>query len=165
MEVAQGKGIGYIAGSVDHAGVHLGRISRKGRNPIPWDVQDFEVIAHEIDASENNIGGSTDNTQRVKELCCPYLVSAGMEGGIKDIFTMNPFQCKVRSTAEFIACDLTYNESLEYPYIINAVAFYDDTLEWVVVPCVYLDKEGAKGFGLAYKKCLKSVLLTILNSK
>lgn len=74
MEVAQGKGIGYISGTVDNAGAHLGRILsalKKGRNPIQWDVQNFEVIAHEIDASKENIGGSSDNTQRVKELCHP----------------------------------------------------------------------------------------------
>lgn len=65
---------------------------------------------------------------------------------------MNPFQCKVLSTAEFTECDLTYNESIEYPYLFNAVAFNDDTMEWVVVARVRLDKEGAKGYGLAYKK-------------
>lgn len=65
---------------------------------------------------------------------------------------MNSFQCKVLSTAEFIECDLTYNESIEYPYLFNAVAFNDDTMEWVVVARVCLDKEGAKGYGLAYKK-------------
>ena len=87
------------------AQAHLGRISsalKKGKNPIQWDVQNLETTADEIDASEEGIGGSTDNTQKVKELCRPYWVSAGIEGGIKYIFTMNPFQCKVLSTAEFI---------------------------------------------------------------
>ena len=155
MEVAQGKGIGYIPGTVDQAGVHLGRISnvlRKGRNQTQWNVQDFEQIAEEIDNSEEDIGGTADSTRRVKELCHPYLVSAGIEGGIKYIFTMNPFQCKVLSTAEFIECDLTYNESIEYPYLFNAVAFNVETMEWVVVARVRLDKEGAKGYGLAYGK-------------
>ena len=61
LEVAQGKGIGYIPGTADHAGAHLGRISsalKKGKNPIQWDVQNFEVTADEIDASEENIGGT-----------------------------------------------------------------------------------------------------------
>jgi hypothetical protein len=49
-------------------------------------------------------------------------------------------------------CDLTYNESIEYPYLFNAVAFNDDTMKWVVVARVRLDKEGAKEYGLAYKK-------------
>ena len=115
-------------------------------------MQNFETIADDIDASEENIGGSTGNVRRVKELCRPYLVSAGIEGGIQYIFTMNPFQCKVLSTAEFIECDLTYNESIEYRYLFNAVAFNDDTMEWVVVARVRLDKEGSKGYGLAYKK-------------
>jgi hypothetical protein len=90
----------------------------------------------------------------VKELCRPYLVSASIEGGIKYIFTMNPFQCKVLSTAEFIECDLTYNEPTEYPYLFNAVAFNDDKMEcyWVIVAHVRLHEEGAKQYGLAYKK-------------
>ena len=169
MEVAQGKGIGYIPGTVDHAGAHLGRISnalKKGKNPSQWNVQNFETIADDIDASEENIGGSTGNVRRVKELCRPYLVSAGIEGGIQYIFTMNPFQCKVLSTAEFIECDLTYNESIEYRYLFNAVAFNDDTMEWVVVARVRLDKEGSKGYMvLRTKRCSKSVLLTIPSSK
>jgi hypothetical protein len=57
----------------------------------------------------------------------------------------------VLSTAEFIECDLTYNKSIEYLYLFNAVAFNDDTMEWVVVARVRLDKERAKGYGLAYK--------------
>ena len=84
------------------------------------------------------------------------LISAGIEGGIKYILTMNPFQSKILSTAEFIECDLTYNESIEYPYLFNAVAFNDDIMEWVVVARVRLDREGAKGYGLAYKKIFEN---------
>ena len=124
---------------------------KKGKNPTQWNVQNFETIAD--DASEENIGGSTGNVRRVKELYMSFISgSAGIEGVIKYIFTMNPFQCKVLSTAEFIECDLTYNESIEYRYLFNAVAFNDDTMEWVVVVRVRLDKEGAKGYSLAYKK-------------
>ena len=155
LEVAQGKGIGYIPGTVDQAGAHLGRISsamKNGRNTTQWDVQNFESIADEIDAAEEDISGISDNVEKVKELCRPYLVSAGIEGGIKYIFIMNSFQCKVLSTEEFIECDLTYNESIEYPFLFNVVAFNDDTMEWIVVARVRMDKEGAKGYGLAYKK-------------
>ena len=33
LEVTQGKGIGYIPGTVDHAGAHLVRISSALKNP------------------------------------------------------------------------------------------------------------------------------------
>lgn len=65
---------------------------------------------------------------------------------------MNPFQCKVLSTAQFTECDLTYNESIECPYLFNVLAFNDDTMD---VARVHLDKEGAKGYGLAYRKMLE----------
>ena len=68
---------------------------KNGRNTTQWDMQNFESIADEIDAAEEDISGISDNVQKVKELCRPYLVSAGIEGGIKYIFTMNSFQCKV----------------------------------------------------------------------
>ena len=53
----------------------------------------FETIAiDDIDASEEDIGGTMDNTQKVMELCRPYLVSARIEGGIK--YIQIPFRAK-----------------------------------------------------------------------
>ena len=46
-------------------------------------MQNFEAVADEIDAAEENISGSTNSAQRVKELCHSYVVSAEIEGGIK----------------------------------------------------------------------------------
>ena len=41
----------------------------------------------------------------------PYLVSAGIEKGIKYIFTMTPLMMKVANSAEFMQCDITYDET------------------------------------------------------
>ena len=40
----------------------------------------------------------------------PYLVSAGIEEGIRYIFTMLPLMAKVASEAKFIQCDITYDD-------------------------------------------------------
>ena len=47
----------------------------------------------------------------------PYLISAGIEGGITYIFTMSPLMAKVASEAKFTQCDITYDELPEYLYI------------------------------------------------
>ena len=63
----------------------------------------------------------------------PYLVSAGIEEGIRYIFTMLPLMAKVASEAEFIQCDIMYDDIQEYPYIFNAVAFNSVSMEWMVI--------------------------------
>ena len=54
--------------------------------------------------------------------------------------------------AEFVEADITFNESREYPYLFNLVAFEDTTLEWTIVSRVRMDKEGAKAHALAFRK-------------
>ena len=54
--------------------------------------------------------------------------------------------------AEFVEADITFNESREYPYLFNLVAFDDTTLEWTIVSRVRMDKEGAKAHALAFRK-------------
>ena len=46
-----------------------------------------------------------------------YLVSASIEEGIKYIFTMTPLMMKVANSAEFMQCDITYDETREYPML------------------------------------------------
>ena len=44
--------------------------------------------------------------------------------------------------SEFIEADITHNETKEYPYLCNVVAFNDVTiLDWVVVSRVRMDKQ------------------------
>ena len=44
------------------------------------------------------------------------------------MFTMNPLMSEVLSKAEFIQADITFNETKEYPYLFNVVAFNDMTI-------------------------------------
>ena len=52
-------------------------------------------------------------------------MAAGVEDGIKFIFTMSPLMSRVAAGAEFMQYDITYDEFREYSYIFNAVVFND----------------------------------------
>ena len=45
------------------------------------------------------------------------------------------------SKAEFIEADITYSETKEYPYLLNAAAFNVTAMDWVVVNRVRLTKQ------------------------
>ena len=76
---------------------------------------------------------SSDSQQqgRYREQGRPYLVSAGVENGIKYAFAMSPLMSEMLSTAEFLQTDITYNENSQYPYLFNVVVFSDITMEWM----------------------------------
>ena len=48
--------------------------------------------------------------------------------------------------------DITYNETKEHPYLFNMAAFNNVTMEWMVVGHVRMDKQGADGYALAFRK-------------
>ena len=142
-EVSKGKGLGYIPAAVDRACANLDRISRvmkKARNDtllcsVGWDVTSFEEVADDIDGEDSQHCSNFShpaNAER-RKLSRPYLISAGIDSGIRYVFTMNPLMSKVLSKAEFIEADITFNETKEYPYLFNVVAFNDTTMEWIVV--------------------------------
>lgn len=37
------------------------------------------------------------------------------------------------SKSDFVEADITYNETREYPYLFNMVAFNYTTMDWMVV--------------------------------
>ena len=61
-----------------------------------------------------------------------YLVSAGFENGINFIFTMSPLMNQVTSGADFMTLH-NYDETNDYPYLFNAVAFNDILMEWMII--------------------------------
>ena len=87
----------------------------------------------------------------------PYLVSAGIEEGIKYIFTMTPLMMKVANSAEFMQCDITYDETREYPYLFNAVVFNYTLIKWMIIARIRLDKQCSTAYFLAFKKLLEKV--------
>ena len=48
--------------------------------------------------------------------------------------------------------DITFNETREYPYLFNMVAFNYVTMDWVVVSRIRMDKQDAAAHALAYSK-------------
>jgi len=101
-------------------------------------------MADEID--ENNAFHGRTFLQsmwsELAKLSTPYLVSAGIEHGIQYIFTMNPLMSKILCKAEFIEAD----ETKEYPYLFNAAAFNETTMDWVVVSRVRLTKQDHQAY-------------------
>ena len=61
----------------------------------------FEEVADVIDKEVNEIGD--EELTMYKKHGRPYLVSTGMENGIKHIFTMPPFMSQIASQADFIS--------------------------------------------------------------
>ena len=112
-----------------------------------WSPLDFEEVANSIDQEDNDLSG--DNDEKLKEyrkLGKPYRISAGLEGGVKFIFTMSPLMATVAANSEFIQTDITY----DYPYIFNAVAFNCTSMEWMVI--------GRVRFGKAEQRSLLSCI-------
>ena len=58
----------------------------------------------------------------------------------------------ILAESEFIEADITYNETKEYPYLFNVVAFNDVTLDWVIVSRVRIDKQDGNAYALAFSK-------------
>ena len=54
--------------------------------------------------------------------------------------------------SEIIEADITCNETREYPYLFNKVAFSYVTMDWFVVSRVRMTKQAASTYCLAYSK-------------
>ena len=92
----------------------ISRVMKKARNnslacSVGWDVSSFEEVADDIDANDevhsNNY--SQMASANLSQLSRPYLISAGIDNGIRYMFTMNPLMSEVLSKAEFIQADIT----------------------------------------------------------
>ena len=162
-EVARGIGLPVIPSAVDSASAHLGKISREmkkarecsGLTSKQWSPTDFEEVANEID--EADISKSADSKARIqmyKQYGRPYLVAAGIEDGIRFIFTMTPLMAKIAAASEFIQTDVTYDESRDYPYLFNAVAFDEITMEYTIIARVRLSQQTAEAYALSFKKVI-----------
>ena len=91
-----------------------------------------------MDKRDSEWGGG-DECEKFGNFGRPYLVSTGIEDGIPFIFTMLPYMSKIASEADFLQCDITYDDCKEYPYLLNTVAFDHTTMEWVVVARIRID--------------------------
>ena len=125
-EIASGKALGFLPAAVDGASCHSGKVSlviketkeREGLTEKYWSPLDFEEVANSIDQEDNDLSGDDDEKlKEYRKLGRPYLISAGLEGGVKFIFTMSPLMATVAANSEFIQTDITYDNSEDYPYI------------------------------------------------
>ena len=104
-----------------------------------WDITTFEKVADDIDSNDTAVIGEPLSRQsKLSSLSRPYLISAGIQEGINYIFCMSPLML---SEAQFIEADITYNETVEYPYLFNAAVFNYVTMEWVVTCRIRMDKQ------------------------
>ena len=98
----------FIPSAVDGASCHLGKLRREvkktrecsGLSNKNWSPADFEKVTDEIDHDIKNSGDPELRVQKYKQYGQPYLVSAGIEKGIKFIFTMTPLMSSVASEAD-----------------------------------------------------------------
>ena len=104
------------------------------------------------DSRDDELTGDSIDSHQLKSLARPYLVAAGIENGIQFIFCMSPFMSSLLAESEFVEADITYNETREYPYLFNMVAFSYITMDWVVVSRVRMNKQDASAYSLAYSK-------------
>ena len=165
-EIAKGVEVPIIPGAIDKASNHLGKISRElhkekrltsaGSN---WDVTHFEAIADDLDINDDKYSGDAgSSSNQMRKLSRPYLASVGIENGIKFRCCMNPLMSSILAESEFIEADITYNETKEYPYLFNVVAFNDVTLEWVVVSRVRMDKQDGNAYAFKNVKLITQIL-------
>ena len=132
-----------------------------------WSPSEFESIADKIDKDDEILSGACEEDKKVYKMYGqPYLVSAGFEDGINYIFTMSPLMIQIASGADFMQCDITYDETRDYPYLFNAVVFNHTLMEWMIIGRIRLDKQNANAYCLIFKKlfakCSKNSLLGLV---
>ena len=59
---------------------------------------------------------------------------------------------RIADNADFMQCDVTYDETREYPYFFNAVVF-NDTL--MVIGRIRLNEQNSNAYCLTFKKLLE----------
>ena len=59
---------------------------------------------------------------------------------------------EILSKSEFVEADITYNETREYPYLFNMVAFNYTTMDWMVISRVRLTRQNSEAYALAFSK-------------
>ena len=104
IDISQGKRLEFVPGVVDKASTLLGHIRTEVKKAKltssaekTFDFLQLEQNLDKIDAEEIKQLGDTTQGYVVKKLSRPYLVFAGMEDGIKYIFTMNPYMNELLS--------------------------------------------------------------------
>ena len=59
---------------------------------------------------------------------------------------MSPLMSKVATGAEFMQCDVTYDECQEYRYLFTAVVFNLTTMEWRIICRIRMDRQDSNAY-------------------
>ena len=102
-------------------------------------------------------GDVRDSGHTYKSYGRPYLCAAGIEDSIQYVFVISPLMSKLTAGADFMQCDITYNETREYPYIFNTVVFNYTTMECMVTGRIGMNKQGSNGYALAFRKLFSKI--------
>lgn len=160
-DVSLGTGVGFVPSAIDSASSHLGRVAREvakkknmlGLRDKSWSPCNLEDATVAIDEEDHEKAHDTNQNDKYSKYGHPYLVSAGVESGIKYSFIMSPLMAQLLSQTQFLQTDITYNDNTDlYPYLFNAVAFNDITMDWMVVCRVWLNTQSNLGYKLAFEK-------------
>ena len=173
QSVSQGVGVGYMIGLEDKAACNTDRLRyqlKKVQGPkldSNTIIAQFEDIATEIDEADEcgssplSGGASIVETsqEKYRRLGRPYIRSAGIEEGMKYVLVMSPLMSKTLASSPFIETDITYNETKEYPYLFNAIAFDPITMHWMIVCRIRITKQTKEAhafcFKLMFDRCKK----------
>ena len=69
--------------------------------------------------------------------------------------TMSPLMNQIADNVDFMQCDITYDETKEYPYLFNAVVFNATLMEWMIIGRIRWNKQNSSAHCLAFKKLLE----------
>ena len=148
-----------VPGVVDTASGHMGKLAREVKKAklqslfgSNWNVYEIEDIADKVDAEEDKFTRNRMDSQKVKKICRPYLVSAGLENRIRYVFWANPLMNEMLTQSEFVEVDIIYTETRKYPYLFNIVSFNYTTMDWMVVSRIRLSQQNADAYALVFGK-------------
>ena len=118
----------------------------KGLLQKDWFPCNFEEVADEVDKEDEVVSGDyRESAQLYKKYGCPYLCAAGIEDGIR---TMSPLMLKVATAADFMQCDITYDECTES---LTSSMQLSITM---VIGRIRVNKQDSCAYALAFKKLL-----------
>ena len=80
----------------------------------------------------------------------PYMRDYCISPEMSYQFIMSPFMSKVMAAADFIQTDVTYGENKVLPYLFNATAFDEVTMNWVIVTRLRCNKENSEMYKKAF---------------
>lgn len=166
--VAAGQCLGFLPAAVCPAAANTDRLrgimrsARQQKTSTTCDssltiVKNFGNVAKALDEADEEHGGNLECQRKYAALGHPYVVDYEFSPTFRFFLGMSPFMASVVAQAEFIECDITFNESVEYPYLLNVVAYDSIASQWMVSARARLTKQDAESHRLAFSSIISWV--------